>query len=367
MSFTVASVRHEIDAIAPADGAAGWDPVGLQVGDPEAIVESIAVCHEVTEPVVAALESAPVDLLVTYHPLLFHSTRSFTAGADAEGRAYRLSRLGTSLLVVHTAFDSAPGGTADALAAAIGLIQVSGFLPAWRSGTSKLVTFVPADKVDGVADALGSAGAGVIGNYQGCSFRAEGTGTFIPGSGSDPFSGRHGEMNAEAEVRLEMLVPTIRRDRVVEALVAAHPYETPVFDVYEVESNAGMIGRLGSLETPVAVSALGETVAEQLNTSVRVTSSGKEVERVAVIPGSGGDFVESAAAAGAQALVTGDVGHHRAQRALDLDMAVIDAGHTPTERPGVKTLYDLVSGIGPDTIDLTFMDPDPWEETAWKS
>ncbi len=60
MPLTVDSVSKEIDAFAPREGAAGWDPVGLQIGDAAASVESIAVCHEVTEGVVAALESAPV-------------------------------------------------------------------------------------------------------------------------------------------------------------------------------------------------------------------------------------------------------------------------------------------------------------------
>lgn len=367
MTFTVDSVRHEIDAFAPEDGAAGWDPVGLQVGDATATVESMAVCHEVTEAVVAALESAPVDLVVTYHPLLFQPTLSFTAGANPAGRAYRLSRLGAGLVVVHTAFDSTPGGTADALAGAIGVGDATGFFPAWRSGTYKVVTFAPVDRAHDVADAMTGAGAGAIGNYQGCSFRIEGTGTFIPGSGTEPFSGRHGEVNAEPEVRIEMVVGEGSRGRVVEALVEAHPYETPAYDVYPVESNAAMIGRVGSLEEPASPASLATVVADALGAPVRVAGGADTVERVAVVPGSGASAVEAAAGAGADVLVTGDVSHHRARRAIDLGLVVIDAGHAPTERPGVKTLYDLVAGIGPDTVDLTFIDPNPWEETAWKS
>ena len=366
MPLTVDDIRKKIEAIAPNDGAAGWDPVGLQVGDGSVVAESMAVCHEVTEDVAAAVESAPVDVLVTYHPLLFDPTRTFTAGANASGRAYRLARTGTSLLVVHTAFDTAPGGTADALADLLGLTELTAFFPAWRQDTVKVVVFVPAERVEAVADAMTAAGAGTIGNYTGCSFRSEGIGTFVPGAGAKPAAGEPGEFNADAEVRLEMTATEAARDAVVEALVAAHPYETPAYDVYAVESNASMVGRIGTLESH-SLQSLAGAIGAALNVDVRVAGTAEEVRRVAVLPGSGGSAIPAAARAGADVLVTGDVDHHHARQALDLGLAVIDAGHAPTESPGVRALYDLISGIGPETVDLTFIDPDPWEEVAWKS
>lgn len=363
---TVDDVRRQIGTFAPADGAAGWDPVGLQIGDRNAPVDTIAVCHEVVEDVVAAVESAPVDVLVTYHPLVFQPTRTFASGPDAVGRAYRLARSGTSLLVVHTAFDTAPGGTADALADLIGLADRSGFFPAWRQDTVKVVTFVPTASLGTVSDAMTAAGAGTIGNYAGCSYRSEGIGTFVPGPGATPAAGEHGTSSEEDEVRLEMIAPTARRDDVVTALVAAHPYETPAVDVYVVESNPGMIGRIGTL-TSHSLRSLAGAIGAALHVPVRVAGEAGSVDRVAVLPGSGGSAIAAAAAAGADVLVTGDVDHHQARMALELGLAVVDAGHTPTERPGIRALYDRVSAIGPDAVDLTFIDPYPWEEVAWKS
>jgi dinuclear metal center YbgI/SA1388 family protein len=363
---TVDDVRRQIGTFAPADGAAGWDPVGLQIGDRDARVASIAVCHEVVEDVVAAVESAPVDVLVTYHPLVFQPTRTFASGPDAEGRAYRLARSGTSLLVVHTAFDSAPGGSADALADLIGLTDRSGFFPAWRRDTVKIVTFVPTASLQRVSDAMTGAGAGTIRNYAGCSYRSEGIGTFVPGPGAKPTAGDHGAVNDEDEVRFEMIAPEARRDAVVTALVAAHPYEAPAVDVYAVESNPGMIGRIGTLASH-SLASLAGAIGAALRVPVRVAGQAGSIERVAVLPGSGGSAVAAAAAAGADVLVTGDVDHHQARTALDLGLAVVDAGHTSTERPGIKALYDRVSAIGPDVVDLTFIDPYPWEEVGWKS
>jgi putative NIF3 family GTP cyclohydrolase 1 type 2 len=45
--------------------------------------------------------------------------------------------------------------------------------------------------------------------------------------------------------------------------------------------------------------------------------------------------------------------------ALDRGMAVVDAGHAPTERPGMRALVDLVASHA-ETIDLTSLDPTPW-------
>ncbi|HSJ28365.1 MAG TPA: Nif3-like dinuclear metal center hexameric protein, partial [Acidimicrobiia bacterium] len=124
---SVSDVLAILDRTAPSGSAAAWDPVGLQVGDPAADVSSVAVCHEVTEEVLGAFGPRPPDLLVTYHPLLFQPTTRFVAGASPAGRALRLAEAGVSLVVVHTSFDGAPGGTADAMASAVGLDAVGPF------------------------------------------------------------------------------------------------------------------------------------------------------------------------------------------------------------------------------------------------
>jgi hypothetical protein len=96
----------------------------------------------------------------------------------------------------------------------------------------KLVVFVPAESLDAVRDALFAAGAGRIGAYERCSWYTEGTGTFLGGEGTAPTIGRAGVEERVAEVRLETVFPSERRDEVVAALRQAHPYEEPAFDLY---------------------------------------------------------------------------------------------------------------------------------------
>lgn len=359
---TVASVLAELNARAPGDKAARWDANGLQIGDPGAEVALLAVCHEVTEQVASEAVEAAVDLLISYHPLLFKPTTRLVVGPGPIGRAYRLARAGVAVGIVHTAWDATAGGTADALAAALGLAAVVGFGPIDPSPLTKLVTFVPPRALESVARALTEAGAGRIGNYSGCSFRSEGVGTFLPGTGAQPFTGRIGEMSAEAEVRLETLLPQSLEGRVVAALHGSHPYEEPPFDLYEVRANLGLFGRVGRVDPPLSLGDFTDRVTETLNSRPRCSGDGnREVTRVALIPGAGGPFVEAAAATGAEVYVTGDLSHHQTRAALDLGMSTIDPGHAATERPGVIELMSVARTIMPDVIDLTG-GATPWKE-----
>jgi putative NIF3 family GTP cyclohydrolase 1 type 2 len=62
------------------------------------------------------------------------------------------------------------------------------------------------------------------------------------------------------------------------------------------------------------------------------------VERVAVLGGSGGSFIQEAAASGADAYVTGDLDYHDALLAESLGIVAIDAGHAATELPSLEPL-----------------------------
>jgi hypothetical protein len=96
----------------------------------------------------------------------------------------------------------------------------------------KLVVFVPPEALDAVRDAVFAAGAGRIGEYERCSWYAEGTGTFVGGEGASPTIGERGREERVPELRLETVFPEERNDDVIAALRGAHPYEEPAFDVY---------------------------------------------------------------------------------------------------------------------------------------
>ena len=96
-------------------------------------------------------------------------------------------------------------------------------------GFCKLEVFVPVEYAEKVKTALGEAGAGRLGNYDFCFWQSEGVGQFRPLAGSTPFIGKTGEVERVREVKIETLFPEELKGKIIAAIRASHPYETPAF------------------------------------------------------------------------------------------------------------------------------------------
>jgi putative NIF3 family GTP cyclohydrolase 1 type 2 len=134
--------------------------------------------------------------------------------------------------------------------------------------------------------------------------------------------------------------------------------------VYDRRGDAGLVGRVGRTARPIALDELAERTAKALGGSaLRVAGErARPIERVAVAPGAGTEVLDAAADARADAIVTGDVPHHRVRRALERGLAVVDPGHVATERPGLARLLEWLRELAPDCRSLLDLDPDPWED-----
>lgn len=103
-------------------------------------------------------------------------------------------------------------------------------------------------------------------------------------------------------------------------------------------------GVLGRLPRPMSSGELARYVCRKLGcTGVRFAGNADNISRIAVIGGSGEDFLLDAAAAGAQAAVTGEAGFHYVLDAIETGMVVITAGHHSTERVVLEPLHDRLS------------------------
>ena len=98
----------------------------------------------------------------------------------------------------------------------------------------KLVAFVPETYLDEVKTAIFATGAGRYERYDSCAWQTRGTGQFRPLPGSDPFIGSANRVERVSEYRLEILCRDETVRPAIEALIAAHPYEEPAYEVYEV-------------------------------------------------------------------------------------------------------------------------------------
>jgi dinuclear metal center YbgI/SA1388 family protein len=89
------------------------------------------------------------------------------------------------------------------------------------------------------------------------------------------------------------------------------------------------IGRVGKLPEPQLLSDFVKVVKTAYDVpAVRIVGDpNRLIRKVAVLGGSGRDYVKAAMFAGADVLITGDIDYHTAHDALVAGMNIIDAGH----------------------------------------
>ena len=242
MSVSLSELNRLVSGVAPAELAEEWDNVGLQAGDPASPVRRVLVALEASEATIAEAERLGAEAIVAHHPLIFRPISSAAATGRVGKSLTRLIQSGIGLIVAHTNLDKSEAGPNHALAEALG-VEIEGWLqPDARQENVKLVVFTPAGHERKIIDAIASAGGGTIGDYSHCSFRAPGTGTFVPLEGASPFIGKKGDFEPAKELRLECVVPKRRLHAVLAKAIAAHPYEEPAYDVYPMEAGAARAG-----------------------------------------------------------------------------------------------------------------------------
>ena len=376
----LADVVGVFDRLYPRALAESWDSVGLVCGDPARPVRRVLFAVDPVAVVVDEALEFGADLLVTHHPLYLRGT-STVAADTAKGRVvHRLIEGGCALFNAHTNADHAAPGVSDALGRALGLTDLEPVTALPAEPVDKLNVFVPPADAQRLIDALAAAGAGGIGAYERCAYTTEGAGTFRPLDGASPAIGEVGRIQVVEETRVEMVLPRRLRASVLRALLAAHPYEQPAFDLIETAPLPGSTGagRIGRLARPMALRDLAAHVASALPaTAVGVRAAGdpdRVVERVAVCGGAGDFLLEAVAASGADAYVTADLRHHRAGEALEDAAlaggpALLDATHWATEHPWLaEAAALLVAGLGGvgDTVGMRVSPTctDPWSIQA---
>lgn len=99
----------------------------------------------------------------------------------------------------------------------------------------KLCFNVPETHVDVVKNAIFKAGAGIVGEYSHCSWQILGEGQFMPWAGSKAFIGKINQLEKVAEYKVETVCANECIHKVIASLKKAHPYETPAYEVWQLE------------------------------------------------------------------------------------------------------------------------------------
>ena len=350
---TVAEFAAHLERFAPCSTAAEWGNVGLLLGDPTAPVSRVLTCLTVTPDVSAEAVREGAQLIVSHHPVLFRGAKKLTA-TNSDGQAVLpLLRAGVAVYSPHTAFDNCAGGINDNLCTRLGVVNAAPLRPREAKRQCKLVVFVPDADLQKVSDAVFAGGAGVIGQYNECSFRLAGTGTFFGTDATNPTVGMKGRREEAPEWRLEVVVPEHLVSSAVAAMRQAHSYEEPAFDIYPLKpGTSGGEGRLGELQQPTTLGELAKRAKESLkaNAVQIVGDPARAVRTVALACGAAGEFLSDAIKRRADVFLTGEVRFHDALTARGANVALILPGHYATERPAVE---DLATKLAADFPGVT--------------
>lgn len=95
----------------------------------------------------------------------------------------------------------------------------------------KIITTVPTENAVAIRQALGEAGAGVLGEYSYCSFSIDGKGRFMPTEQANPHIGEANKLETVEEERIEVTCERSKSKQVIAALRQAHPYEEPMITI----------------------------------------------------------------------------------------------------------------------------------------
>jgi putative NIF3 family GTP cyclohydrolase 1 type 2 len=190
------------------------------------------------------------------------------------------------------------------------------------------------------------AGAGNIGNYDNCSFNAEGTGTYRGNENSNPTLGKKGELHEEKEVQISVTFNKHIESKLLKTLFEHHPYEEVAFEVATLDNydqNIGM-GMVGELKDSQDTMKFLTFVKEKMNVSSMKHSeiSKDRIKKVAVLGGSGSFAISAAKRAGADILITADLKYHDFFSAEN-EIILADIGHYESEQFTKNFLVEYLS------------------------
>ncbi len=344
----VKDITTAIEEYAPLWLQESWDNSGMQVGDLNSEVTGVVLCTDVREEILDEAIERGANLIISHHPLLFRGLKKIVGRTYQERIVARAIKHDITIYCAHTNMDSAQGGVNFKMAEKLGMTGVKVLSPQ-RGTMCKIVVFVPNVAASQVEAAMCDAGAGRLGNYDHCSYSMHGEGHYRPLDGANPWAGSVDEIHQEPEIRLEVLVNKALCGKVIAAMLKAHPYEEPAFDIIALDNEdkyAGL-GVIGNIE-PQDASEFLEKVKKAFEVkTIRYSGDlNRKVSRVAMCGGAGAEFTGLALSQGADIYITGDMKYHDFQ-GNEERIILADIGHYESEHYTKEIFYDIIQKKNP--------------------
>ena len=341
----VKEVTTVLEELAPLAYAEDFDNVGLLVGSYTQEVSGILVTLDTLENVVDEAIANNCNLIVSFHPIIFSGLKRIIGSSYVERVVIKAIQNNIAIYSMHTALDNSKEGVNAKICEVLDILDPQILIPQ-KSTIKKLTTYAPINAAEKLKNALFEAGAGNIGNYSNCSFTTVGTGSFRAEDEANPTIGKIGETHFEEEVQINVTFSASFEKKVMNALFKNHPYEEVAYEVLTLENNYQNIGMgmIGTLKNPISENEFLRLVQERMNASgIRHSKLlNKNIEKVAVLGGSGAFAIKAAKAAGADIFITADVKYHQFYEA-EAKLVIADIGHFETEQFTKNLLVDYLT------------------------
>ena len=333
-----------IESFAPLAYQEAYDNAGLLLGSENMEIKKALITIDVTEEVINEAINVKANLIISHHPVIFNEIKKITGKTYTERIIIKAIRDNMAIYAAHTNLDNVMEGVNYKICQKLDLDNLRILSPV-KGELRKIVTFVPLDHADKVRLAIFNAGAGQIGNYEQCSYNLEGFGTFKGSEETNPYAGEKGKLHIEKEIRIETIFPKAIQQKVVSAMIAAHPYEEVAYDIYPLDNsyaNAGM-GMIGELEKDTNELTFLKKIKSvfDIKTLKHTKLRNKNIKKVAVCGGSGSFLIKDAISADADIFITGDIKYHQFFDAYD-NILIADVGHYESEQFTKEIFYELL-------------------------
>ena len=294
----VKDINEYLSLIAPLNYKMDFDNVGFLVGRAGAEVSHILISLDITSDVITEALDIGAQLIVSHHPLFF-SLKTVTDQDIIGRKIVRMLSDGLSAICMHTNLDAARGGVNDALAAAAGITHEPD--AAYESGSQE-------DQIiTGQAALFDVNGADPLDVSQAYPLAA-------------------GQVNQFSFGQAELL----NEDGFL-------PYGEPF-----------SYGRVGYLKSPCPFSEYLASLKKALGTNgLRYHDAGRDVYKVAVEGGSGGDALAHAIEKGCDTFITADIKYDVFLEAKEAGINLIDGDHYCTENLVTSVLAEKLRGAFP--------------------
>lgn len=341
----IKDITGYLEGIAPRAYQESYDNSGLITGSQHDEVTGILITLDSTEAVIDEAISKNCNLVIAHHPIIFKGLKQITGKNYVERTIIKAIKHDIAIYAIHTNLDNILTGVNSKIAAKLELKNLKILQPK-TSTLSKLVTLCPKPNTESVTQALHQAGAGHIGNYDQCSFKTEGIGSFHPNEIATPHIGESGVSESVTEDRIEIILPTHLQYQVLAALNESHPYEEVPYYLSEIVNHnqdvgAGMIGELNTpMNTDEFLSYLKDKMQLKI---IRHTASTKEpVSKIALCGGSGSFLLSQAIRQQADVFITGDFKYHEFFDAEN-HLMIADIGHYESEVFTKELIFNFLS------------------------